>query len=578
MTSYSHNSRVCGVNGLYVGAAGSETLVFDGSGTLSLGGSGATSATSGYYLKGGISGTPLVVDTANTKFVSFYFDNGATSGDARGIYNRLYITGAGGGGESLRSFTTVSDVAAATVHGAHISLSFGTSGTCTGQAIAGRFTLHIPSTAWTGNQVWSALQAEIWSDATTSDPGGNGYLSAIRVQNGGNATGMADVDTDCALLDLGGWTSGSGKLYYGSTLRIRVSNTDKYLVMSSAEDSLSLAAPLTIGVDGTGHDVIFYGDTASYKVWFDQDGDTNGAWYFGADTKGIQVNLYGDTTGCGVFWDPSTDTNGTLSVGASGGSKGVDFTCYGTTNGAYMTWDQSNNYLELVGLPATDSGKLINIDSELQCTTAGCRQGAIFIGVTRSASYPIASWDGNPDCGLKMQVYNRATNASGGATRAIDILARNRDTAGATTWVNGGTITAENSTGSGGVTDLIGLEVHAKNNGVATGDVKCLRVYDESQSSTGTNYAIEISCTNDSAFTREYCVYINSGAASGWTNGITFDGNITNTLDFADSDGTNGAKIGTYSTADANPSGHIKVDVGGSTRYIYLYTSAVTFS
>lgn len=139
------------------------------------------------------------------------------------------------------------------------------------------------------------------------------------------------------------------------------------------------AGNVGFGVDDTGIDVTFYGATASYKVWFDQDGDTNGAfyfgadtkgimtywygdtasysvhfdpsgdtngaWYFGADTKGIQVNLYGDITGCGVFWDPTTDTNGTLTIGGSGGSKGNDVVIYGATNAAYLKWDQSADKL-----------------------------------------------------------------------------------------------------------------------------------------------------------------------------------------------------------------------------------------
>jgi len=61
----------------------------------------------------GTSTSPAVCDTASTNFKEFRFDCGATSGDARGEYLRLYITGAGGGGEALRAFTTVNDVAAA---------------------------------------------------------------------------------------------------------------------------------------------------------------------------------------------------------------------------------------------------------------------------------------------------------------------------------------------------------------------------------------------------------------------------------------------------------------------------------
>lgn len=168
--------------------------------------------TDGGVIKAGTSAAPVTEDTANMKFISLYWDDGATSGDARGIYNRLAITGAGGGGESLRTFTSVVDVAGATAHGAHISLSFGTSGSVTGQGVATRSTLHMPATALAASNVtYAALQAEIWSDAATSDPAGN-LLSALRVVNGGDTTGAADVDDDCAAIEFVGWTVGDGNM------------------------------------------------------------------------------------------------------------------------------------------------------------------------------------------------------------------------------------------------------------------------------------------------------------------------------------------------------------------------------
>ena len=107
---------------------------------------------------------------------------------------------------------------------------------------------------------------------------------------------------------------------------------------------------LQIGATGApAGDVIWYGTTAGHLVWFDEDGDTNGAVYIGADTKGLMFNLYGDVTGCGVFWDPSTDTNGTLSVGAPGGSKGVDMWWYGAASAATMQWDQGTDDLLFAG-------------------------------------------------------------------------------------------------------------------------------------------------------------------------------------------------------------------------------------
>ena len=194
-------------------------------------------------LGAGTSTNKFTTASADKKFMEFRLENSATSGDNRGMYLRFYLAGAGGGGEALRAFTTISDVAAGTAHGAHISLNFSTSGTVTGQGIAGRFTLHIPSTALTSNVTMSAVQAEIWSDAATSDPGGSTLLSCFRAVNGGNATGMADVDDDCYLLDLQGWTAASGNMFYADTpgtlaasLRILIGATPYYIGLYSAAD------------------------------------------------------------------------------------------------------------------------------------------------------------------------------------------------------------------------------------------------------------------------------------------------------------------------------------------------------
>jgi len=193
------------------------------------------------------SGTSSVKETtaqAGKNFLSFYLENTATSGDNRGQYLRLYLGGAGGGGEALRAFTTVNNVAAGTAHGAHISLSFGTSGTVTGQGIAGRNTLHLPTTALTSNVTMSALQAEIYSDGSTSDPGGSTILSFIRVVNAGHASGMADVDDDANVMELQGFTSGAGNAFFisapqtlAASLRVRVGSTLYYIPLYSTQST-----------------------------------------------------------------------------------------------------------------------------------------------------------------------------------------------------------------------------------------------------------------------------------------------------------------------------------------------------
>lgn len=163
-------------------------------------------------LEMGSSAQKVVNDAADTKFVSIYTDCGATSGDSRGLYLRHYLTGAGGGGESARLFTTVDNVIAATAHGAHISLNFNTTGKLTGLGVAARATLHIPNQAMAGGGHYAAIQAEVYSDGSSSDPAGMQALSLFRVVNGGDATGGADVDDDACLFQFEGWTPGSGNL------------------------------------------------------------------------------------------------------------------------------------------------------------------------------------------------------------------------------------------------------------------------------------------------------------------------------------------------------------------------------
>lgn len=200
----------------------------------------------GLILGSGTNALPASTSDANKNFIDFRVKNTATSGDNRGMYLRQFLAGAGTSGEALRVFNTVDDVAAATAHGMHCSLNFDTSGSVTGQGIAGRFTLHMPATALAASNVtYSAIQAEIYSDAATSDPAGN-LLSAFRVINGGDATGAADVDDDCVLFDLQGWTAGAAHMFVtgltpatvnaasSCALKIRAGATTYYIPVATA--------------------------------------------------------------------------------------------------------------------------------------------------------------------------------------------------------------------------------------------------------------------------------------------------------------------------------------------------------
>jgi len=204
-------------------------------------------ATNGLIMGYGNSTTRYVTGTANARFFDFNLENNATSGDNRGMYLRLYHTGAGGGGEALRVFTTV-NANCGTAHGAHISLNFlataGSSET-SGLGAALRATLHIPNVAsWAPTGTYTAVQAEIYNDGANSDPAGMTVLSALRVVNGGNATGAADVDDDAYLFDFSGWTVASGNMLAASTTETNYSHSARcrlpdgtavYMMFASAE-------------------------------------------------------------------------------------------------------------------------------------------------------------------------------------------------------------------------------------------------------------------------------------------------------------------------------------------------------
>ena len=183
--------------------------------------------------------------TADTKAISIYVDITATSGDNRGIYNRLYLKSIGGG-ESLRSYTEITGVTVGTAHGAHLSLGMGEStigGAVTGLGVAVRCTLGLPSVALAAGGTYSALMAEIYSFGANSDAGAVTELSFLRVVNGGATNGKVTVDDDAFFAVLDGFASGSTKMWYDATftaangtetLKVKTPSGTRYIVLYDA--------------------------------------------------------------------------------------------------------------------------------------------------------------------------------------------------------------------------------------------------------------------------------------------------------------------------------------------------------
>lgn len=178
-------------------------------------------------------------------FAEFRLNAAATSGTARGIYSRLYMTGAGQDGESLRAYTDVVGVTLGTAHGAHISLGFGESTTgakVTGLGVAVRATLGLPSVAMGSGGTYAAIQPEIYSFGASADPAAVTELSFIRCSNAGNATGVGKVDDKAYLIVLDGGSIASGNVVEASTteanyaysIRCKFAGTEMFLMAASA--------------------------------------------------------------------------------------------------------------------------------------------------------------------------------------------------------------------------------------------------------------------------------------------------------------------------------------------------------
>lgn len=250
------------------------------------------------------------------------------------------------------------------------------------------------------------------------------------------------------------------------------------------------------------------------------------------------------------------------------------------SNGPY-TWDQkitwtfsdSDGGLAMNHTNATENQKVISVASYPTDLTHGVRQGAIYISVDRTASYALTGWDGNPDCALKISSVNRAVSGSNGGSRAIDATARNRDS-GTCSWINCVYLTAENSANT--IAQSIVGEFHMKNNGVISTAHYGVLIQDDSQGTgpAAATFGLYIHTANyNPGGGRTAAIKINSQNTAGWTNGINFDGVITNVLDFEDADGTNGATYSAGHYTPGNCDGKIKIDIGGNTLYVPAYDS-----
>lgn len=192
-------------------------LVFHGTGRMEY--QQVSAETDGAVLKAGstTAGARLESSAADQSMIRAIFEHNHDGG--YGIYARSYVATAAISADALRVFATVEDVAAATVRGAHVSLSFGSSGTVSGMAAALEATLHMPSGGGMAGTNY-AVKAAINADGAGSDPAGATTIAFVGVVAQGTQAGIDDLEDDGVFLDFQGFTADADASHFLSSVSL----------------------------------------------------------------------------------------------------------------------------------------------------------------------------------------------------------------------------------------------------------------------------------------------------------------------------------------------------------------------
>jgi hypothetical protein len=249
------------------------------------------------------------------------------------------------------------------------------------------------------------------------------------------------------------------------------------LTISEAQ-ATTFSGAVTVGVDDAGHDVKFFGDTASaYMLWDTSEDDLILGGAAGLDVDGI-TNLDA------VDIDGAVQLDNTLTVGVD--DQGYDVKFFGDTASAYMLWDTSEDDLILGGAArmVIPDGQLVLASTAVTSTAAelnvldGLNRGHIVVG--NASGVPTSLGEGSEDQVLTIDSNGDAvwaTSTSSGASElnglsdvsyssgdltitSLDLLttsASAHDAAGTAIVIRGGTTTAGTTNNiAGGDLTLLG--------------------------------------------------------------------------------------------------------------------------
>ena len=172
-------------------------------------------------------------------------------------------------------------------------------------------------------------------------------VGAITADDNSTFTGTISTATGSTIGNLtlanGSITDSSGAIAFGNENLSTTGNLDidgtANLDAVDIDGAVQIDNTVTVGVDDTGYDVKFFGDTASaYMLWDTSTDDLVLAGAAGIDLAG-DLDVDGTTNLDAVDIDGAVQIDSTITVGAN--DQGYDIIFYGDTASANMTWDTS---------------------------------------------------------------------------------------------------------------------------------------------------------------------------------------------------------------------------------------------
>ena len=176
------------------------------------------------------------------------------------------------------------------------------------------------------------------------------------------ASKVASLDTNNNL------TIGSGSAGVDYTLTFDGESADGVITWMEDEDLFKFTDVINVGVDDAGHDVKFFGATASaYMLWDESEDDLVLAGAAGIDLAG-DIDVDGTANLDAVDIDGAVQIDGTVTVGVDG--TGLDVKFFGDSAGAFGIYDQSEDAFEIRGATAAGPGHLKLTTGELDVVDA----------------------------------------------------------------------------------------------------------------------------------------------------------------------------------------------------------------